>query len=59
MSMERRIEALERLVRPTEEAGDADRHRLVHEFLGRALDALAHVRRSSINPSGGATASRC
>src|SRR5918998_5032845 len=49
-SIDKRIEDLERLVRPSEEAGDADRHRLVHEFLVRALDALAHVKRSSIDP---------
>ena len=50
MSMERRIEALERFVRPSEEAGDADRHRLVHEFLRRVLDVPAHVKRFSIDP---------
>src|SRR5215210_1868904 len=50
MSIERRIEKLEQLIRPPEETGDAHRRELVREFLGRALDALAHVRRSSIDP---------
>ena len=45
-SIGKRIEDLERLVRPVEEAGDARRR----EFLTRALDALAHVKRSSIDP---------
>jgi len=49
-SIVKRIENLERLVRPSEEADDADRRRLVREFLRRALDALAHVKRSSIDP---------
>jgi|SRR5215203_2745074 len=49
-SIVKRIENLERLVRPSEEADDADRRRLVREFLRRALDALAHVRRSPIDP---------
>ena len=45
-SIGKRIEDLERLVHPVEEAGDARRR----EFLTRALDALAHVKRSSIDP---------
>jgi hypothetical protein len=49
-SVERRIEDLERLVRPSEEAADAPRRQLVREFLRRALDALAHVKRSPIDP---------
>jgi len=49
-SIKRRIEDLERLVQPSEEAGDADRRRLVREFLTRALDALAHVKHPSIDP---------
>ena len=40
---------LERLVRPSAEAGNAHRRQPVREFLGQALDALAHVRRSSID----------
>jgi uncharacterized protein YhdP len=46
MSIKRRIEDLERLLRATEETGDAERR----EFLWRALDAMAHVKRSSIDP---------
>ena len=49
-SIDKRIEDLERLVRPVEEAGDARRRELVHKFLTRALNALAHVKRSSIDP---------
>jgi hypothetical protein len=49
-SVERRIENLEQLVRPPEEAGEVHRRELVREFLRRALDALAHVKRSSIDP---------
>jgi hypothetical protein len=48
-SIDRRLESLERLARPVEEAGDAHRRQLVREFLGRALDALAHVKRSRID----------
>ena len=50
MSIERRIQDLERLVRPSEEAVDAHRRQLVREFLRQALDALAHVKRSPIDP---------
>jgi uncharacterized protein YhdP len=32
------------------ETGDANRRQHVHEFLRRALDAMAHVKRSSIDP---------
>jgi hypothetical protein len=32
------------------ETGDANRRQHVHEFLRRALDAMAHVERSSIDP---------
>ena len=46
-SIDRRLENLERLARPVEEADDAHRRQLVREFLQQALDALAHVRRSS------------
>lgn len=46
MSIKRRIEDLERLLRPPEETGDANRR----EFLWRTLDAMAHVKRSSIDP---------
>jgi hypothetical protein len=49
-SIDKRLENLERLVRPSGEAGGTDRRQLVREFLGQALDALAHVRRSSIDP---------
>jgi hypothetical protein len=45
MSIKRRIEDLELLLRPPEETGDAIRR----EFLWRALDAMAHVKRSSID----------
>ena len=44
-SIGKRIEDLERLVHPVEEASDVRRR----EFLTRALDALAHVKRSSID----------
>jgi hypothetical protein len=50
MSIERRIENLERLVSSPEKAGDAHRRETVREFLRRALHALAHVKRSSIDP---------
>jgi hypothetical protein len=46
MSIKRRIEDIERLLRAPEETGDAERR----EFLWRALDAMAHVKRSSIDP---------
>lgn len=48
-SIGKRLQNLERLVRPSEEAGDTDGRQLMREFLRRALDALAHVRRSSID----------
>jgi uncharacterized protein YhdP len=44
--IERRIESLEQRIRPLEEAGDANRR----QFLWRALDAMAHIKRSSIDP---------
>lgn len=50
MSLERRIEELERLIGPSEETGEGAQRRPVHEFLHRALDAMARVRRSSIDP---------
>jgi hypothetical protein len=50
MSIKRRIEGLELLLRPPEETSDAHRRQLVREFLGRALNAMAHVKRSSIDP---------
>src|SRR5215212_7963502 len=50
MSIKRRIEDLERLLRPPEETSDAHRRQLAMEFLWRALDAMAHVKRSSIDP---------
>ena len=50
MSLERRIEELERLIGQPEEASEGIQRRLGREFLHRALDALAHVRRSSIDP---------
>src|SRR4051812_46848978 len=49
-NVERRIENLEQLVRPPEEAADVHRRELVREFLRRALGALAHAKRSSIDP---------
>lgn len=48
-SIDKRLENLERFVRPSEEASDADRRQLVRELLRRALDALAHVKGSSID----------
>jgi hypothetical protein len=45
-SIERRIESLEQRIRPLEETGDANRR----QFLWRALDAMAHIKRSSIDP---------
>ena len=43
----KRIESLEQRIRPLEEtAAEADRR----QFLWRALDAMAHVKRSSIDP---------
>jgi hypothetical protein len=49
-SLDKRIELLEQRIRPLEEASDANRRQHVHEFLRRALDAMAHVKRSSIDP---------
>lgn len=49
-SLDKRIELLEQRIRPLEEASDASRRQHVHEFLRRALDAMAHVKRSSIDP---------
>ena len=49
-SIDRRVEDLERLVHPVEETSDVRRRELVHKFLTRALDAQAHVKRSSIDP---------
>jgi hypothetical protein len=48
-SLDKRIELLEQRIRPLEEASDANRRQHVHEFLRRALDAMAHVKRSSID----------
>ena len=48
-SLDKRIELLEQRIRPLEEASDANGLKHVHEFLRRALDALAHVKRSSID----------
>lgn len=45
-SIERRIESLEQRIGPLEETGDAERR----QFLWRALDAMAHLKRSSIDP---------
>jgi uncharacterized protein YhdP len=46
-SIVKRIESLEQRIRPLEETGaEADRR----QFLWRALDAMAHVKRSSIDP---------
>jgi FKBP-type peptidyl-prolyl cis-trans isomerase (trigger factor) len=46
-SIERRIESLEQRILPLEEtAAEANRR----QFLWRALDAIAHVKRSSIDP---------
>jgi uncharacterized protein YhdP len=43
----KRIESLEQRIRPLEEtAAEADRR----QFLWRALDAMAHIKRSSIDP---------
>jgi uncharacterized protein YhdP len=43
----KRIESLEQRIRPLEEtAAEAD----TRQFLWRALDAMAHVKRSSIDP---------
>jgi uncharacterized protein YhdP len=44
--IERRIESLERRIGPLEETSDAERR----QFLWRALDAMAHLKRSSIDP---------
>jgi hypothetical protein len=50
-SIERRIEVLEGLIQPpAPPKEEADRRQHVHEFLRRALDAMAHVKRSSIDP---------
>jgi hypothetical protein len=42
----KRIESLEQRIGPLEETGDANRR----QFLWRALDAMAHIKRSSIDP---------
>jgi hypothetical protein len=49
-SLDKRIELLEQRIRPLEEASDDNGRQHVHEFLRRALDAGAHVKRSSIDP---------
>jgi hypothetical protein len=46
-SIDKRLEALEQLIRPPEGPGDAHRRRLVRDFFIRALDALQDVKRSS------------
>jgi uncharacterized protein YhdP len=45
-SIDKRIESLEQRIGPLEETGDAERR----QFLWRALDAMAHIKRSSIDP---------
>jgi hypothetical protein len=49
-SIDRRLYALERLIHPPEETGDAHRRQLVSEFTRRVLDAMASIRRSPIDP---------
>ena|SRR5829696_8305082 len=49
-SLDKRIKLLEQRIRPLEEASDANRRQHVHEFLRRALDAMEHVKRSSVDP---------
>jgi hypothetical protein len=48
-SIERRLKALETRLQPEAPAGSEERERIISEFMRRALDAMARIKRAPID----------